>query len=244
MAAAALAFGGLFVAASAAIINTQHEAHITMVQGAAPAPIDVQGTSLEVVFPEWGLTIHSGPPGQIEPPCGDAVSELAGAAQVLRLTCADVMNPGGVLGDLTVPSNLPVKIIGGDTVTASGQFASLTLQSGAEVTLNDVSGDVLVETTGPVTGTIGAAKSVQVDTSGRVELGLKRPVPKVAISSSADGVLLTMPSPRPPELTYALDLDATGGRVVNSVPSTPGAAHSVAVTSTGGDIQIRTATTQ
>lgn len=212
---------------------------VESVEQVAVAPVvwntvGVKAKSLRILAPQGSLSLSAGSAGQVDTTCDDTSSQTTGDAQTVRISCLDYSR---VL-EVKVPANIPVTIVGPESLQVDGSFDALTVEAGEDVTLNDVSGDVKIENRGSVTGSIAKADTVHLDSSGPVELSLRTPVPSVDITSGEGGVTLAVPRPTSPAGAYSLTLQAAAGVAASVIPDVADAPNKVTITTRSGDIQV------
>ena len=194
---------------------------------------DVRVTGADVRRVEVRLRITR---GLMEP---DVRTALRDGILVLEDDCPPVvLGSCSVDYEVLVPRDAAVVVDadGGD-VEAAGLTAGADLQSSAgDVTARRVGGERirLASSAGGVTGEELTASAVDATSSaGSVELDHARPPDRVAAESSAGDVRVLLPGG-----PYAVDADTSAGDEDLTVAQDPGAAATVRVRSSAGDVLV------
>lgn len=169
---------------------------------------------------------------------GPVATNAAGDTSQMHVTCAHEDPAPGM--DITVPAGIGVELDGGSVVAVSGAYRSLTLTRQSErVDFDDTIGNVRVQTTGNVTGTVQSASNVAVtSTYGSVDLTFIESVrdTKITTSSASGSVAVRLPPIN--MASYDLSLDAHGGTIDSTIPDHAGTPNRLKITTKGGDISL------
>ena len=164
------------------------------------------------------------------------VEESTATGVVLDSRCDDVLDTEcNIDYAISVPPSFTVAVETSGEIDARGLTGLVTLETGADVRLAELSGPIDIRgTSGEVIGTELRSEQVSVETPGDVRLQLVAP-PRTLLADTRHGeVTLAVPS----SVGYRVNADSESGEESIEVPTDPASERTIRVTSNSGDIRI------